>query len=861
MKCGQKCCVAILCAIITVPYAVFHISFGPEPNVVEDDVELVLLPEKSCYSPGEYAWGVFRVAGNQPLGGFGYPYYLWVLDDDANLVYHFEPYKNGTIELRPGETSFYGWRQEDNDGNQVPEGEYTVRVGWETGWIGNHTNLSTVLGVVKISIGDCPPLGLVVSAGEDITSKEGEQIVFNGSVSYRSPLSCQDKDFSRHVTINDESSRPTVGTSPKLMDIKVDSNGIVHVVWSDFRNGNHDVYYSKSTDGGKTFSKNVKVNDDTSARHQWKPSVAVDSKGIIHIVWEDIFVGLGGQPSSIFYSRSEDGGGSFIRDILVSEGTQPSMTVDSEGRVHVVFIYGDVLHAVSDKSGSAFSTPAKVNDVHDFVYGPSIAIDSFDNLHIAWEQSDGWHYNEILYAKSTDGGKSFSSSVKVNDGGPLDLGVHGPEVAVDSYGNPHVIWTDNRRKFIIVGEVYYANSSNGGTSFNPNIAVHERLPWWPEEEYQYSPSIALDEEDNVHVAWIQRALIIPYNNDVYYARKMRGDEAFSFVEEVRDNCAASQARHPDMTVGPDGLPYVIWYDRRDLMKLDVHFSKRNGSDEEELKPELFWDFDSQMDSDGDGNFTNDIDATGLNLRHIYGDNGNFIVTARARIESGVWVVDTMRVTVYNVLPDVTVDHTGVEGVPMGAYLRIAGEKWHDVSIELYEDGVLIENGSLTRYPGSPNDQMLNLTHLTVNISRKYSAIVRYTPEDDPVNGQPNGANPCWIILRFDDGEEVWLHHTFNVQHPETYIWEVDLARAILLHGFTFEATAYDPGSDDLTFYWDFGDGTNVTSFYPNDDKTFPVVITETITHAFPRSGTYVVTLTVQDDDGGVGVAAVSIVIP
>ncbi|MEE9116876.1 MAG: PKD domain-containing protein, partial [Thermoplasmata archaeon] len=138
-----------------------------------------------------------------------------------------------------------------------------------------------------------------------------------------------------------------------------------------------------------------------------------------------------------------------------------------------------------------------------------------------------------------------------------------------------------------------------------------------------------------------------------------------------------------------------------------------------------------------------------------------------------------------------------------------------------------------------------------DVSRKYTATVRYTPEDDPVNGQQNGATPCWIILRFDDGQELWLHHTFNVQHPDTYVWEVDLTAAILSHGITFMATAFDPGADELTVHWDFGDGTNVTNIYPNPNGTYPVSIVDTVTHAFSGSGTFTITVTVEDDDGGI----------
>jgi hypothetical protein len=266
--------------------------------------------------------------------------------------------------------------------------------------------------------------------------------------------------------------------------------------------------------------------------------------------------------------------------------------------------------------------------------------------------------------------------------------------------------------------------------------------------------------------------------------------------------------------------------------------------------EYEWDFDY------DGT-TFDVEATGQSVAHTFIDDFDGEIALRVTDDDGGVDIDTAHVLVRNVSPTVTLELFPIE---VDAFLRIAGEKWHDVSIELFEDGVLIANGTLFRYPGSPNDQMLDLSSHQFDYSKNYTATVTYTPDDDPINGKTNGANPCWIILRFDDGQELWIHHTFNVQHPDAYVWEVDLTAAILSHGMTFEATAFDPGADELTFHWDFGDGTNVTSFYSNANGTYPVGITEIITHVFPGSGNYTVTLTVEDGDGGSGLCAISLII-
>jgi hypothetical protein len=77
------------------------------------------------------------------------------------------------------------------------------------------------------------------------------------------------------------------------------------------------------------------------------------------------------------------------------------------------------------------------------------------------------------------------------------------------------------------------------------------------------------------------------------------------------------------------------------------------------------------------------------------------------------------------------------------------------------------------------------------------------------------------------------------------------------------ATATDPGSDDLTFTWGFGDGTPVVTntYYNNGESpdsdlisqfgTFPFTITDTVEHTYESKGTYIVKLTVEDDNGGI----------
>lgn len=244
------------------------------------------------------------------------------------------------------------------------------------------------------------------------------------------------------------------------------------------------------------------------------------------------------------------------------------------------------------------------------------------------------------------------------------------------------------------------------------------------------------------------------------------------------------------------------------------------------------------------------------VQHVWGDNGVFVVTLTVLDDDGNSTVREIAVTVGNVAPTIA----GISYYLNASFaFRIAGEKWHDVEIHLFEDGTEVGYASLTRYPGSPNEQMADFGEFSINFSKTYSAVTYYTPMDDPINGQIWGATPAWVILGYEDGEER-IHHTFNVRHEDTWTWEIDdFSPYFLGHNITFTATASDPGSDDLTFSWHWGDGNVTENIYYNDGvgpdpypspEVNPMTVTDTTRHAYGSARVYWVVLTVTDDDGG-----------
>ena len=587
---------------------------------------------------------------------------------------------------------------------------------------------------------------------------------------------------------------------------------------------------------------------DSDGRTGGWASIAVDIYNIPHIsyhTWEN----------SLKYARWNGTIGDItlwhIETVAwsrIQTGPCTSIVLDSKGNPHISYIHGPYyLLNYSKWTGSKW-----IHEPLDlygwYGGGTSMALDRDDNPHISylwvnWSTND----HDLRYIRWN--GTSWIIETIDYMG---SVGVTS-SIALDSNDNPHISYYDGTNK-----DLKYAKWSGNYWAIETVDSIGDVGMW---------TSIVLDSSDNPHISYYDYR-----NKDLKYARWTGSTWD---IETVDSN--GYVGAYTSLDIDSNDNPHIGYYDytNHDLKyatkaKLALKrppVADANGPYHGNEGSPIELNASGSYDPDGDTlqyrwDLNNDgIWDTGWSsspyLDYTWPDDYSGEVAVEVSDGENA-DTDTATVVVNNVAPTAELR---ILPIHVNMSLRIAGEKWHDVSIELYGDNVLVAQGNLTRYPESPNDHMLGLGYLEANVSREYSAIVRYTPENDPINGQPNGANPCWVILRFNDGEEVRIHHTFNVQHPETYIWEVDLTRAIFLRGITFEATAYDPGADDLTFQWDFGDGTSVTSFYPNDDDIFPVVITEAITHAFPGRGIHTVTLTVEDDDGGVGVASISIVIP
>ena len=126
---------------------------------------------------------------------------------------------------------------------------------------------------------------------------------------------------------------PSESEHPKI--IEQDNN--LHLVWRDNRDGIYEVYYKRSTDGGETWSEDTRV---TKGQGQSFLPVLAASGNIVHLLWCDERNGA----QALYYTFSADNGDSWSEEVRLSDlilplgadvmGAHPILAKDY---IHIVF--------------------------------------------------------------------------------------------------------------------------------------------------------------------------------------------------------------------------------------------------------------------------------------------------------------------------------------------------------------------------------------------------------------------------------------------------------------------------------------------------------------------------------------------
>lgn len=124
-----------------------------------------------------------------------------------------------------------------------------------------------------------------------------------------------------------------------------------------------DVHLVRSTDGGATFGRPIRVNDDptTNGAWQWFGTLSVAPNGRIDVVWNDTRAGPA-TSSETYYAYSLDGGATWSKNVPVGPAWQSRIGWPRQSKI------GDYYHMRSDAAEAHLAYAATYNGEQDVYY-------------------------------------------------------------------------------------------------------------------------------------------------------------------------------------------------------------------------------------------------------------------------------------------------------------------------------------------------------------------------------------------------------------------------------------------------------------------------------------------------------------
>ncbi|MEE9601019.1 MAG: exo-alpha-sialidase [Thermoplasmata archaeon] len=269
------------------------------------------------------------------------------------------------------------------------------------------------------------------------------------------------------------------------------------------------VTVSRSDDGGETWGPIVDVDDRRDFAD--KESMANDGNGTVYVAYDD--VDSQDEKADIRITHSTDGGGTWRNTTAVADQrgdiASPVMATRPNGTVYAAWWdwgKGNIMASVSWDRGVTWSTDVRVNPIPGSASWdenqawqlslPSLVIDATGTLFVAWADRGNGDL-DIVVARSHDGGATWSLPVRLNDDASrreqrmVALAVDGNDLLL-------AVWLDNRTGQL---NVYYANSSDSGRSWSPNLRVTEaETPSSYVRPGDYL-GLAVDRNGTVYVVW------------------------------------------------------------------------------------------------------------------------------------------------------------------------------------------------------------------------------------------------------------------------------------------------------------------------------------------------------------------------
>jgi hypothetical protein len=245
----------------------------------------------------------------------------------------------------------------------------------------------------------------------------------------------------------------------------------------------------------------------------------------------------------------------------------PFLAADPRGGFYLTYverkagISNVMLQRSSD--GQTFSAPCRVNDqLGDATVRnenpPKLAVGPTGQVYVCWANERGRWKGNVRFARSTDGGKTFSPASNINSDAALQPAGHAfQSVSVDGKGQIYVTWIDERNKKSTDrgAEIWLSTSTNEGRTFSPDRQILGEVCECCRTQLQ------IDASGRMFLAYRTVPSSGPMFRDIVLAVSQDRGKTFSqtIVNQDGWEVNACPVAGPALSVDTQGQIAIIWF--------------------------------------------------------------------------------------------------------------------------------------------------------------------------------------------------------------------------------------------------------------------------------------------------------------
>ena len=205
------------------------------------------------------------------------------------------------------------------------------------------------------------------------------------------------------------------------------------------------------------------------------------------------------------------------------------------------------------------------------------AIDSLGNIHVVWvddRHDNGDSNDEIYYALLNSGGGTLIDDTRLTN--DVDRSRR-PAIAVDTQNRAHIVWQDKR--FNNTPEIVYTaidpslHPQDGSSGDDAVMAIVDDclLSIGDDRDRSDTPRLVVDSQDRVHLVWSETD-----RGEIQYARLEVDEIAHSVNVTISQAIfSAGESRwypaHTDLALDSDENVHVVWLDHRDTSAVEIFY--------------------------------------------------------------------------------------------------------------------------------------------------------------------------------------------------------------------------------------------------------------------------------------------------